>query len=279
MSLSPIRPRRWFRRLTWILAIVVVVALTGPFVFIHYIEGSAPAELNLPTSGSSPSVTSTTSASSGTAGASSMPFAGTWNIGANSIVGYRVNEVLIGQSTTAVGRSEKVWGSLRITGTTVDEGEFTVDMATVKSDQSERNAQFDGPIMDVSQYPTASLRLTSQIDVGSVPALGRIATYSATGELFMHGVTKSVTFRVSVERTTSNLDVLADIPISFSKWNIANPSVGGFVTTANNGTLEALPYLTKGAGNPVSTQGVSSSGSVGTPVTVPPTTVPPLKIK
>jgi hypothetical protein len=72
---------------------------------------------------------------------------------------------------------------------------------------------------------------------------------------------------------------LADIPISFSKWNIANPSVGGFVTTANNGTLEALPYLTKGAGNPVSTQGVSSSGSVGTPVTVPPTTVPPLKIK
>ena len=44
--------------------------------------------------------------------------------------------------------------------------------------------------------------------------------------------------------------MLADIPITFSEWNIANPSIGGFVTTANTGTLEVLLHLTQGAGQP-----------------------------
>ena len=68
----------------------------------------------------------------------------------------------------------------------------------------------------------------------------------------MHGVTKSVSFPVTAERVGSGIDVLADVPITFSEWNIANPSIGGFVTTANSGTLEVLLHLTQGAGNPVS---------------------------
>jgi len=67
-------------------------------------------------------------------------------------------------------------------------GTFTVDMASVVSDQSQRNARFEGPIMDVSQYPTASLTLTSPINLGTVPASGVVAHYSAIGDLDMHGV-------------------------------------------------------------------------------------------
>ncbi len=73
----------------------------------------------------------------------------------------------------------------------------------------------------------------------------------------MHGVTKAVTFSASAERLGSQIDVLADINVPFSEWNISNPSIGGFVTTANNGTLEVLLHLTQSAGNPAST----SSGS------------------
>ncbi len=93
----------------------------------------------------------------------------------------------------------------------------------------------------------------------------------------MHGVSKSVSFTVTAERTGSTIDVLADVPITFSDWNIANPSVGGFVTTANNGTLEALLDLTRGPGNsPSTSSGSSTAGGGGGPVTVPSTTVPPL---
>ena len=95
----------------------------------------------------------------------------------------------------------------------------------------------------------------------------------------MHGVTKSVTFSVSAERVGSEIDVLADITIPFSGWDISNPSIGGFVTTASTRTLEVLLHLTQGSGNPVSTSsGSSSSSGGGGPITVPSTTVPPLSV-
>jgi polyisoprenoid-binding protein YceI len=195
------------------------------------------------------------------------------------MAGYRVQEVLVGQNATAVGRTSKIWGSLSIAGSSVTKGTFTVDMASVVSDQSERNARFDGSIMDVSQYPTATLTLSAPIDLGTIPADGAVAHYNAAGNLDMHGVTKSVSFPVTAERVGSSIDVLADIPITFSEWNIANPSIGGFVTTANNGTLEVLLHLTQGPGNPVSTSsGSANPAGGGGPVTVPSTTVPPLRV-
>jgi hypothetical protein len=137
--------------------------------------------------------------------------------------------------------------------------------------------------MDVAQYPTASLKLTAPIALGTVPGVGAPAKYSATADLTMHGATKSVTFSVLAEQTSGGIDVLADIPIRFSAWNIDNPSVGGFVTTANSGTLEVLLDLTQGAGNPTvgATRGSGSGGSFGGPpsqVTVPSTTLPLLKL-
>lgn len=275
MSIPPAKRRRWLRWFVLALVVVLILAVGGPFVFIHFIEGPPPAKLTLPS-------TSTTQRSSGSSTAGTTTgapsFAGTWKVGAGSIVGYRVDEVLIGQSTTAVGRTKKVWGSAVVQGTTVTSADFTVDMATVKSDQPNRNAQFDGRIMNVSRYPTASLKLIAPVVLGSAPVVGATAQQNAKGELTMHGVTKVISFTVSVERTSSGLDVLADIPILFSDWNIANPSVGGVVTTANHGILEVLLLLTKGSGNPVSTAGPSSSNFGGSPITVPSTTVPPLNL-
>jgi polyisoprenoid-binding protein YceI len=266
------------RRLIWWIggAVVFIAALAvaGPFIYIHFIEGPAPAKLELPTTHAS------TSAPGATTSASSSPaVSGTWNVGAGSEAGYRVQEVLLGQSATAVGRTTKIWGSLTTEGTSVSKGSFTVDMASVVSDQSQRNAQFDGRIMDVNQYPSATLVLTAPIPLGTLPAAGSTKQYTAQGTLTMHGVSKAVTFTVMAERIGSEIDVLADLPIAFSDWNIANPSIGGFVTTADNGTLEVLLHLTQGAGNTSSTtSGSSTTGSGSGPVTVPSTTVPPLTV-
>jgi polyisoprenoid-binding protein YceI len=253
--------------------IVVLAATLGPYVYIHFIEGPAPSKLELPKS------SSTTSPSAGSATTAPSSIDGVWNVGPGSQAGYRVQEVLVGQNATAVGRTAKIWGSLTIAGSMVTKGAFTVDMASVVSDQSQRNARFDGPIMDVSQFPTATLTLTAPIDLGTIPVEGAEAHYNATGTLDMHGVTKAVTFPVTAERIGSGIDVLADIPITFSEWNIANPSIGGFVTTANSGTLEVLVHLTQGPGNAAS-KSAGSAGSVGGggPVTVPSTTVPPLRV-
>jgi polyisoprenoid-binding protein YceI len=247
--------------------IVIVVALAGPYVYIHFIEGPAPQKLSLPAS-----------SSSGAPSGSSTSVSGTWNISKGSVVGYRVNEKLLGQNSTAVGRTSKVWGSLDVSGASVTSATFSVDMATVVSDQSERNAQFDGRIMDVAEYPTAKFTLTSPIKLGASPQVGVITNTSATGDLTLHGVTQPITFKVAIERTSSGLDALAEIPIKFSTWKIDNPSIAGFVTTSTSGTLEVLLSATTGAGNSPSNAGAPSSSGGGTPITVPSTTVPGLKL-
>ena len=56
----------------------------------------------------------------------------------------------------------------------------------------------------------------------------------------MHGVTKPVTFKASIEMTSTGIAALAEIPITFSEWDITNPSISGFVTTQSDGTLEVL---------------------------------------
>lgn len=103
--------RRWLRRGTVIVVVLILLFVGGPFVFIHFIEGKAPAELRL-------------SAISGDAGSSagSVPLDGHWSVSRGSVVGYRVQEVLFGQDNTAVGRTSDVTGSITIRGTAVTAG-------------------------------------------------------------------------------------------------------------------------------------------------------------
>jgi polyisoprenoid-binding protein YceI len=227
--------RHWLR---WIVAgvvVVVVLGVGGPYVFIHFIEGKAPAPLSLKSSASA----SPSSSAAGQA-TSAAPVAGTWTIGSGSEVGYRVKEVLAGQSQTAVGRTKSVTGHLTINGTSVTAGTFTVPMSTIKSNESQRDVQFDGRIMDVASYPTGTFALTKPISLSPLPAEGVIKTYSATGSLTLHGHTRSVTFPLTAERTTTGIKISGSIPVTFADWSIPNPSFSGFVTTQNHGLLEFL---------------------------------------
>ena len=236
MSSHRRRRRRW---LQWVLvaaAAVVVLAVGVPFIYIHFIEGPAPAPLGLGAT-ASPGVTGSGQATADT------PLAGTWTVTTGSRAGYRVNEVLAGQDNVAVGRTSSVAGRLTIRRTTVTAGAFTVRMATIRSDRSQRDAQFDGRIMDVATYPTGTFTLTRAISLAPVPATGKVRTYRATGNLTLHGHTRQVTFGLSAERTAAQIRISGSIPIKFADWDIPNPSFAGFVTTQNHGVLEFLLVL------------------------------------
>jgi polyisoprenoid-binding protein YceI len=242
--------RHWLRWLIAGIIVVVILAVGGPFLYIHFFNGSTPAALTLPTASSSASASSSPggTATAGTAASGSL--AGTYRVGSGSAVGYRVNEVLVGQSTTAVGRTSSVTGHLTIAGTTATAATFSVPMDTVLSDKSQRNAQFDGRIMDVAQYPTGTFTLTQPIDLAPLPATGVIKSYTATGKLTLHGATRTVTFTLTAERSTAKdgstqIEVAGDIPVLFSDYNIQNPSIGGFVTTQDHGLLEFLLVFSK----------------------------------
>jgi len=241
--------RRWLR---WVIAgaaVVVVLAVGGPFVYIHFVEGPAPAPLGLKASRSAaPPATSPSgggNAGGGNTGGAASAVSGRWQAGPASVVGYRVKEVLLGQDNLAVGRSHAVSGSLTIDGTKVTAATFTVRMATIHSDQSQRDVQFDGRIMDVSAYPTGTFSLTRPISLAPLPAVGTVRTYRATGDLTLHGHTRRVSFPLSAERTATSIKISGEIPVTFADWSIPNPSFGSFVTTQNHGILEFLLVLGK----------------------------------
>jgi polyisoprenoid-binding protein YceI len=231
--------RRWVLWLAGAAAAVVVLAVGGTFVYIHFISGPAPATLGLK-SGSSPAGAGSPSAAGG---ASSV--AGTWKVSTGSVVGYRVKEVLLGQHQTAVGRTSTVTGRLTISGTRVTAGTFTVPMDTIKSDESQRDIQFNGRIMNTATYPTGTLTLTRPITLAPLPAAGVVKKYTASGNLTLHGHTRAVTFPLSAERTAGQIEISGSIPILFADWGIPNPSFTGFVTTQNHGVLEFLLKLAR----------------------------------
>jgi polyisoprenoid-binding protein YceI len=129
-------------------------------------------------------------------------------------------------------------------GATVNTVELTVNMKTVRSDQSQRDGQFNSRIMETSRYPTATFKLTQPLVLATVPSDSTVVNVKATGDLTLHGVTKSVTFDLAAQRDGANIKVNGKIPVVFADYRIANPS-GGPATTADNGVIEFLVVFEK----------------------------------
>src|SRR5438874_10466653 len=89
------RIRGWQRWLIVGVVVVAVLAVAGPYVYIHFIEGKAPKRLSL----SSQNPTAATGDPSAGAG---VPPDGTWKVATGSQAGYRVKEILFGQNHEAV---------------------------------------------------------------------------------------------------------------------------------------------------------------------------------
>jgi polyisoprenoid-binding protein YceI len=198
---------------------------------------TAPATTDPATS---PASTAPATTAPTTAGASS--YDGAWNVTDESEFGYRVEEVLFGVNATAAGRSNEISGGLTISGTTVEDASFTVDVASITSDDARRDGQFSGQIMDTAEFPEASFVLTAPIELGSVPTDGAQVTATATGDLTLHGVTRSVTFDVTAQAGTGRIGVLGSIPVTFSDYGIDNPSRAG-ITTEDDGLVEFVLVL------------------------------------
>ena len=171
---------------------------------------------------------------------------GTWTVDPTSeiYVGYRVEEVLSGVNTTATGRTTEVTGGATITGTTLEAAEFTVDVASITSDQSRRDNQFRGNIMETDTFPTASFTLTQPVELAGVPAEGEVVTATVTGDLLLHGVTQPVTFDLQAFVSGGKITATGAIPIVFADYDIDDPSTG-FVSTEDNGLLEFLLVMAR----------------------------------
>ena len=235
------RTRPWLK---WLLiggGAVVVLAIAGPFIYFNFIQDDAPDEFSLDdVQTDATSGTTTAGATDTTVAGGEDDVDGTWTIAAGSEAGYRATEVLFGQTGEAAGRTSDVTGSFDISGTSVEKGSFSVELANVSSGQSLRDSQFQGRIMDVATYPTVDFALTAPIEFDSVPEVGAQITASATGDLTIKATTKSVTFDVNATLTENGqIAVQGSIPITWDEWGIGAPS-GGPAQVEDSGSIEFL---------------------------------------
>jgi polyisoprenoid-binding protein YceI len=256
------RNRPWLKIVIGIVIVAVLAVTAGPFIYIHFIKDDAPKTLSLDqapfgtaaaatttaaatgtTTLTTALTTATTAATTATTVAGTAAGTTTYALTADSQVGYRVVEVLFGQHTEGVGRTNAVTGTITLDGTAVTAANFTVDMTTLKSDEDNRDRKFQGEIMETSKFPTATFTITQPIELGTLPADRAEIAATATGDLTLHGVTKSVTLDVTAKKTGDSIAIAGNTDVVFADYQIANPS-NGAVTTEDHGLIEFLLVAT-----------------------------------
>ena len=218
------------RKVVAALIVLALLAVAGPWVYINLIKDDAPDALTL-----QPAVTTT-------AGEVQQPTNATdgeWAVVADSVVGYRVKEILFGQDTEGVGRTSAVTGSLVIANNEVTSAEFSVDMTSLISDSSRRDRQVNNRILDTATYPTATFALNDPIALTPEALAGSDLTVNTTGTLTLRGVTKDIPVTLVARFVDNVIEVNGTIEIVFAEWQIPDPSVTAIVVE-DRGLLEFL---------------------------------------
>ena len=215
-----------------IIAGVVVLggtaAIAGPIVYRDLIVGEAE---------SVPTVTAAPSATAGAATIDPAKLSGPWVVTDGSYAGYRVDEVLNGTDVTVVGRTEEVTGSLTVEDLTLTAAELTVDVASIATDQEPRDAYFRDTALRTSQFPEATFTLTEPVIAAATPVIGEVQTLTATGDLTIAGVIRSVTVELQAVLNEDSGQVAGSIPVTFADFGVEAPNLG-FVSVEPDGFVE-----------------------------------------
>jgi polyisoprenoid-binding protein YceI len=213
-----------------VLLLGATAAIAGPVIYRDVIVGEADAA---PTVTAAPTPTDPAS----TAAVDPADLSGEWAVAEGSFAGYRVDEVLNGTNVTVTGRTDDVTGSLTVDELSLTEAEFTVDVASIATDSSSRDSYFRDNALRVSQFPTATFVLTDTVTATAQPEVGQVQTISATGDLTIAGVTRSVTFDLEAVLNSTDGQVAGAIPITFADFGVEAPNLG-FVSVEPQGFVE-----------------------------------------
>ena len=237
---------------------VVALLLVGGGIF-WFLRDDAPDEVNLDTAAQGVTTTTadestTTTAGGGTATPDGID--GTWSVDTSTgafdyesatgtFVGFRISEELasIG-SSEAVGRTNAVSGSMTISGTTVTDASFTVDMTQITTNESRRDNRVQSAL-NTQQNPNATFTLTEPIELGADAASGAEVTATAKGDLTINGVTKAVEFPLQAKLVDGTVVVVGSLDVTFSDFGVEVPSAPVVLSVDDHGALELQLLLTR----------------------------------
>lgn len=126
------------------------------------------------------------------------------------------------------GGFEKVTGAVLVTedGSIIADGPITIDMNSIYTDNEKLTGHLKNKdFFEVETWPTSTFTITSVAKEGE--------THMVTGNLEMHGVTKSITFPANVSVTDDMVSVKANFDINRKLWNINYDGMGDNIIRDN----------------------------------------------
>ena len=265
------------RLVKWIAGGVVVLAVLAGLGIWWFFKDDAPPQVTLdaataaiaedtvPSAETQPAVTAApeatdaavdpTTAATATAGATDTAISGTWTVDTSigtfsfedstgTFVGFRLQEELNGiGSTTAVGRTPEVSGTMTIDGTTVTAVSVEAKMDAITTNDSRRddNARH---ALGTDEFPVATFELTQPIELGDAAASGEAVAVTAIGDLTIHGTTLPVEIPLEAQLVDGVVVVVGSVDVVFADYGVSVPDAPIVVSADDHGVIELQLFFT-----------------------------------
>lgn len=220
--------------ITVVVGVLVVLVAAGVVVWFVFVKTDAkpkPKEVATPTQ-----IPAATSGANGTWTVVAGTDAASGD-DAKTFVGYRVQENLFAVDQTATGRTPNVTGSMKIDGRTVSDVSVVADLTTLTSDQSRRDNAIRDDGLETNRFPTARFELTTPVLLPEDPVVGKDFAVKATGDLTLHGVTRSTTIELRARWDGKSIHVFGTLPVQFSDYGITAPNRPG-ISVEDRGDMD-----------------------------------------
>jgi polyisoprenoid-binding protein YceI len=198
------------------IAIVALLVLIGG---AYYVFGGNGARTTAPGA-----VTAPTLAPSGSGKVFTIDSSG-------SEASFTIDEVHFGQPNTVVGKTSQVAGQLQVNKDDPSKsqvGQIKVDLTGLKTDDFLRNNTIQGRILETGDASNQFAVFTPK-SISGLPSSvtqGQAFSFKITGDLTIHGVTRSVTFDTTVTlESDTKLTGQAQTAVKYKDFNINIPDV------------------------------------------------------
>ena len=191
-----------------------------------------------------------------TAAAGSTPPTGTTTSGASGALTFKIlsdrseaayfaDEKLasLPLPSKAKGSTKDITGQFQLTadGFDLDASRpttFTVNLKTLASDKSMRDARVQNQGLETSKFPTATFTATKVTGFDKTLPADQEQTLQLSGSLDLHGVKKDVVWDVKAKRDGNVITALATLKFNFADFNIPVLNIANFVSVQDAVTLQ-----------------------------------------
>jgi len=151
---------------------------------------------------------------------------------AEGLATYTAPETLRGLQTEAVGRTDSVTGTIDPTGPV----EVIVDMLSFESDQLRRDNRVREMFANAPEavFSTDTLALPSEVEIDEIVPL------TIDGSFTANNVTNDVTWTAEARIVEGAIEILAELDIVLTDYEITPPTVGGIVEVEDEAHLEIV---------------------------------------